>query len=251
MGICANSNNIYDEDGIIADVIRKHGGIPFVKSNIPQQLGMAESLNRVYGNVKNPLNLERSAGGSSGGEAALLASRCSPIGIGTDAAGSIRIPSSFCGVYGFKPSVKRMTRKGVQENSDWQLDEGTCEIMGTTGPLGHCVDDLVEIMRIFLSKDVFEQDIHIPHIPFDNKIYSEVQDNPGKIRLGYFSYDGLYDPVRTAKRGMEETIDACKKIGIEMVEIDLDKFGIMIDAFGYLMMAAGNYREKLRKSVRR
>ena len=74
------------------EVIRKHGGIPFVKSNVPQILGMPESINRIFGQVKNPHNRERAAGGSSGGEGSLLASRCSPVGIGSDAAGSIRIP---------------------------------------------------------------------------------------------------------------------------------------------------------------
>lgn len=95
MGVCALTTRTYDSDGLIAEIIRKNGGIPFVKSNTPQLLGSPESLNRVYGNVKNPHNHERAAGGSSGGEGALLASRCTPIGIGTDAAGSIRIPCHF------------------------------------------------------------------------------------------------------------------------------------------------------------
>jgi len=62
---------------------------------VPQLLAMPESLNRVFGNVSNPHNNERVAGGSSGGEGALIGSECTPVGIGTDAAGSIRIPSHF------------------------------------------------------------------------------------------------------------------------------------------------------------
>lgn len=67
--------------------------IPFVKSNIPQLTLNYDSFNFMWGRVVNPWNKLRSAGGSSGGEAALIASRCSPIGIGSDIGGSVRIPS--------------------------------------------------------------------------------------------------------------------------------------------------------------
>ena len=66
-----------------------------------------ESVNHIYGRALNPWNKSRAVGGSSGGEAALMASRCSIIGIGSDIGGSIRIPSSFCGVYGLKPCMGR------------------------------------------------------------------------------------------------------------------------------------------------
>lgn len=68
------ANRIYHDDGVIAEIIRKHGGIPFAKTNLPQLVGMPETLNRIWGNTKNPYNPERTVGGSSGGEAALIAS---------------------------------------------------------------------------------------------------------------------------------------------------------------------------------
>ena len=60
----------------------------------------------------NPLNTQRTCGGSSGGEAGLIVARCSPVGIGSDIGGSIRIPSEFCGIYGFKPTSGRISIKG-------------------------------------------------------------------------------------------------------------------------------------------
>ena len=90
----------------MAEVFIGFGAIPFVKSNIPQLLMIPETINNFYGRSLNPHNLERSSGGSSGGEASLIASKCSPIGIGTDIGGSVRIPSNFCGVYGFKAGWK-------------------------------------------------------------------------------------------------------------------------------------------------
>ena len=171
LGICSMSENVFNEDGIVAELIRKNGGIPFTKTNVPQLLVMWESMNRIFGITKNPHNKERTAGGSSGGEGSLIGSNCSPIGIGTDSGGSIRIPAHYWGIYGFKPTMKRMTKMGVKETCDWQLSDGVSEIAGTTGPLGHWIDDLVEIMKIFYSKDLFIKDSLIPSIPFNLDLY--------------------------------------------------------------------------------
>jgi len=78
-------------------VLKSAGVVFYVSSNVPQGLGAIESRNRIFGAAKNPWDWSRTTGGSSGGEAGMVAARCSPAGIGSDAAGSIRIPSAFCG----------------------------------------------------------------------------------------------------------------------------------------------------------
>lgn len=88
------------------------GGIIIVRTNLPQFAMTFESVNDIYGRVTNPYDLNRTSGGSSGGEGAIQSSRCSMIGIGSDVGGSIRIPSAFCGVYGLKPSSTRQTDVG-------------------------------------------------------------------------------------------------------------------------------------------
>lgn len=83
--------------------------IPFVRSNVPQ-LGMIFDCNNfVFGRSKNVWNVRRSVGGSSGGEAGLIAASCSPIGLGSDIAGSLRIPASFCGVHSLKVGETRLS----------------------------------------------------------------------------------------------------------------------------------------------
>ena len=114
LGLAARSDNIILEDGLIVENLRRHGAIPFVKSNVPPLLMLYETENIIFGVTKNPLDIKRTPGGSSGGEAALIASRCSPAGIGSDIGGSIRIPCAFCGLYGFKPSSIRTTYKGTE-----------------------------------------------------------------------------------------------------------------------------------------
>ena len=104
------------DDGNIVKVVRKSGMIPFVKSNIPQLAMTFESVNHMWGRATNPWDSTRAVGGSSGGEAAVVAGRCSPIGLGSDLGGSVRIPSEFCGVYSLKPSSLRYPMKGHTYN---------------------------------------------------------------------------------------------------------------------------------------
>ncbi len=84
-----------------------------MKSNIPYMMMSIYAGNHIYGTPLNPYSLIRSVGGSSGGEGGLISTRCSPIGIATDIGGSTRIPSLFCGVYGFKPTSERAGQDGV------------------------------------------------------------------------------------------------------------------------------------------
>lgn len=88
----------------VIDRVIAAGGICLAVTNVPELAMWLETDNRVYGRTANPYDVARTSGGSSGGEAAIVATGASPFGIGTDAGGSIRVPSSFCGVFGHKPS---------------------------------------------------------------------------------------------------------------------------------------------------
>ena len=74
---------------------------------------MCQTFNAIYGTTSNAYDTRRTAGGSSGGEGALIAARGSPLGIGTDIGGSVRIPCHFCGLCGFKPTSGRLSYKGI------------------------------------------------------------------------------------------------------------------------------------------
>ncbi len=72
-----------------------------------------EASNEIWGNSKNPWNTNKSAGGSNGGEGGLISARCSPVGIGGDLFGSLRIPANFCGLYGLRPTGARNSKAGA------------------------------------------------------------------------------------------------------------------------------------------
>ena len=93
-----------------------HGAIVLGKTNIPQGMLMNETDNPVYGRTNNPWNLERGPGGSSGGEAAIIAAGGSVLGLGNDLGGSIRQPAHCCGICGLKPTSGRLTNTGSFEN---------------------------------------------------------------------------------------------------------------------------------------
>ncbi|HRE26460.1 MAG TPA: amidase family protein, partial [Anaerolineales bacterium] len=96
-------------DGPLIRRLREAGVIFLAKTNVAQLLFYVESDNPVYGRTNNPWDLTRTCGGSTGGEAALIAAQASPLGIGGDIGGSIREPAHFCGIAGFKPTSGRLT----------------------------------------------------------------------------------------------------------------------------------------------
>jgi fatty acid amide hydrolase len=91
----------------------KEGCVPFAHTNVPQGLFNIHSYNFVWGASVNPYKKGFISGGSSGGEAVAVATKCCAFGIGSDSAGSAKIPAAFCGVVGFKPTgAIRLSKKG-------------------------------------------------------------------------------------------------------------------------------------------
>jgi Asp-tRNA(Asn)/Glu-tRNA(Gln) amidotransferase A subunit family amidase len=145
LGLACRVGSPAREDAVLVRALRAAGAIPFVRTAVPQLL-MAPETFSFWGVALNPWDLNRTAGGSSGGEAALLAARGSPVGIGTDVAGSIRIPAAYCGVCGFKPTNGRLSMRGVAV-ARRERANGQKEIIPSAGPMGRCVADLELVMR--------------------------------------------------------------------------------------------------------
>ncbi|KAF0042186.1 hypothetical protein F2P81_005718 [Scophthalmus maximus] len=110
-GVIINLDQPANNDGVLVEVLKRQGAIPFVKTNLPQGLLNYDCSNPIYGQTVNPHNLQKTSGGSSGGEGALIGGGGSPLGLGSDIGGSIRIPASFCGICGLKPTSGRLRMK--------------------------------------------------------------------------------------------------------------------------------------------
>ncbi len=124
------------------------GAIPLGVTNTSELTLWIESTNHVYGRTNNPYDPARAAGGSSGGEGAAVGSGGSPFGVGSDIGGSIRVPASFCGVFGHKPSP------GVVPNSGmYPPAPGDASVMLQTGPLTRRAEDLMPLLRVMSGPD--------------------------------------------------------------------------------------------------
>ncbi|CAN0474702.1 unnamed protein product, partial [Laminaria digitata] len=129
---------------------------------------LPESHNAIFGRSENPWKLGRTPGGSSGGEASLVASRCAPLAIGSDVGGSIRIPCHFTGTCGLKPTPERMSTKGMATLSEvGDGRSGQRIIQVAAGPIANCVDDLNLAMTALCSPTMWDGDASLPRLPWD------------------------------------------------------------------------------------
>ncbi|NXJ09022.1 VDHAP protein, partial [Odontophorus gujanensis] len=170
-GLVKFLGQVKEEDSVIVQVLKSQGAIPFVKTNIPQTMINYDCSNLIFGQTLNPLNHQKTPGGSSGGEGALIAGGGSLLGIGSDVAGSIRLPSSFCGLCGLKPTGFRIryTPTTVPFQLMWRLRSFPCMI-GMLGPMARDVDSLALCMKALLCEEMFRLDPTVPPIPFDEEV---------------------------------------------------------------------------------
>ena len=131
-------------DAEVVTSLRSAGAVSIGKTNLHELAFGITSRNSHYGHVQNPLDTTRLPGGSSGGTAAAIAAGIVPMGLGTDTGGSIRIPASYCGLVGFKPTYGLVNRRGVLPLAS-TLDH--------VGPLGSCVEDCALAMNGMLAGD--------------------------------------------------------------------------------------------------
>ncbi len=132
-----------DEDAPVVERVKRAGAIVLGKTNTPEIGWKGVTDNLVFGPTRNPWNLERTPGGSTGGGSAQVAAGLGPIAIGTDGGGSIRIPAAFAGCYGFKPSFGRVPVYPASPN----------EPIAHTGPLANTVRDAALAMDVIAGPD--------------------------------------------------------------------------------------------------
>lgn len=149
------------EDGTVAARLKAAGAIIMGKTNVSPRLLDIQSDNAIFGRTNNPWNLDRTPGGSSGGAAAALAAGMTPLEIGSDLAGSIRIPAHFCGVYGLKTTEHRVSMWG--HIPDLPGAVRSHRIMWSIGPLARSVEDLALAYRIIAGPDGRDPDV--PPLP--------------------------------------------------------------------------------------
>lgn len=168
------------QDATVVARLRAAGAIPIARTNLPDLLFAFESDNLLRGRTNNPYDFSRTSGGSSGGEAALIAACGSPFGLGSDAAGSVRLPAHFCGIASIKPTSGRLPRTGhVPPAGGW------IEALWQIGPMARRVEDLRTMMPLLLGPDGFDHTV--VGMPYGNP--EEVRI--GDLRIAFFTDNGI------------------------------------------------------------
>ncbi|KAK7991182.1 hypothetical protein PG990_015462 [Apiospora arundinis] len=201
------------ENSALVDLLLDLGAVLYVKTNVPQVLMTVESDNNIFGRTLNPWNTSLTAGGSSGGEGALLAFRGSPLGVGTDLGGSIRIPSLCCGTYGFRPSSGRIPF-GRQV---MPLNAGIGAIVPTAGPMANDMSTLQVFMKAVIDAKPFVYDAASTHIPWRG-----INEPPhAKLRLGLLPEDPLFPLHPPVRDTIASVVSILKSNGHVVIPLDV------------------------------
>jgi aspartyl-tRNA(Asn)/glutamyl-tRNA(Gln) amidotransferase subunit A len=168
-------NNKPRRDDIVVKRARNAGAIILGKTNTPAFGYKGETDNLIFGVTKNPWNLKRTPGGSSGGAAAAVASGLSPLAIGSDGGGSIRIPSSFCGTYGLKPTF------GLVPQSNMLL-LGYAGTLVHKGPIVRYVKDSALLLDVLVG-DHFSDRYSLPKPNYS--YLNALEEMPKNLKIGY------------------------------------------------------------------
>ncbi|HWM12569.1 MAG TPA: amidase [Solirubrobacteraceae bacterium] len=167
--------------------LRAAGAILLGKTNCPAYGGGIETDNPVYGRTSNPYDLARTPGGSSGGEAAIVAAGGSPCGLGTDSGASVRLPAHFCGLDSLKPSAGRVPLTGVID------DEGQLGALGDprtqVGPLARSAEDVALLLKVIAGPD--GHDGGVAPVPLGDPAAID----PTTLRVAVQTDNGLAEPT--------------------------------------------------------
>lgn len=147
-GIWSRRDVRADTDAETIRRLDRAGAILVGTTNVPEGGLWLESYNEVYGRTVNPWDARHTAGGSSGGEGAIIAAGGVAFGLGADVGGSIRIPAAFCGVVGHKPTGRMVPNTGY-----WPATQGELSAYLVCGPMGRRVEDMMPILRVLAGPD--------------------------------------------------------------------------------------------------
>jgi aspartyl-tRNA(Asn)/glutamyl-tRNA(Gln) amidotransferase subunit A len=205
---------LIDEDAIIIG-----------KTNCDEFAMGSSNENSAFGNVLNPIDIERVPGGSSGGSAAAAAAGLCDASIGTDTGGSIRQPAAFCGIYGLKPTYGRVSRYGLT---------AFASSFDSIGPFSNNIENIAAILQVMSGVDRLDSTSYGGAVP---NFYNELNLNSKKAKIGipkeYLS-EGLSAEIKNA---VEELIEKLKKDNFEIINIELPLTAYTIAAY-YILTTA-------------
>ncbi|KAK5107528.1 hypothetical protein LTR62_001058 [Meristemomyces frigidus] len=220
------------QNSALVDLLFKLGAILYCKTNVPLTMMALDSHNNVFGRTLNPANMRLTAGGSSGGEGALLALQGSILGIGTDVGGSIRIPAMCNGLVGVKPSHGRVPYAG--QEGGMPAGSSKLGIEATAGPIARSVRDCELLLSAIGNgrPELFDADVIAQTWEQQTSLRKSPTTRAQKpLRVGIVRTDGHVMPLPPIQRLLDDVANILRSPAlpswspIEVVEVDITDFG--------------------------
>ena len=207
-GSPSRAGTIAATDAVVVSRLRAAGAIVIGTTNVAEMLMAYESDNPLHGRTANPWAHDRTAGGSSGGEAAAIAAGCSAGGIGSDGGGSIRVPAHFTGICGLKPTPGRIPGTGHQPAC-----LGPFSLIGVVGPMARTIADLTAMFQAIAGPDLDD--------PMAAPIAATTIDSGSlaDIRVGYFEDDGRVPVTSETRSAVRAAARAAAASGCNVEEM--------------------------------
>jgi len=233
---------VAQKDAPLVERLRRIGAVILGMTNTPELLMAWETDNALYGRTNSPWDLDRTPGGSSGGESAAIASGMSAGGIGSDGGGSIRVPAHFSGICGLKPTPGRIPSTG-----DFPPSGGPFALIGVVGPMARTVADLRVLFEVIQGPD--DGDPCAAPVP----LCWPASDELKQLKIGYFEDDGhtpvtaeIRSAVRTAADALQHAgfqVEPFRPEGLEPARILWKKFFVKMGGMLIAPMFAGREQD--------
>lgn len=217
-----------DHDAPLVRRLRSAGAIILGNTNTPEFLMAWETNNGIYGHTDNPWDLERTPGGSSGGESAAIAARISAGGIGSDGGGSIRVPAHFTGICGLKPTPGRVPATG-----HFPASSGPFAATGVVGPMARTVDDTRLLFEAVAGPD--DGDPYSAPVP----VRAIGDDETLKLKVGLFEDDRRTPVTAETRNAIRRAAAALEQQGFVVEQFRPDNLDEMQEVWWNLFGRAG------------
>jgi len=205
-GLRIMRSHVPDHDATVIARMRRAGAILIGKTNCPPGGTGAESWNSIHGGTRNPYDVNRTPGGSSSGEASIIAAAGSPLGLGSDSGGSIRMPASYCGITALKPTAGLIPVTGA-----YAMPGGLSDPRSQVGPMARYVSDLALVLPVLVGPDGIDSGV-VP-VPLPKRT-----PQLDGLKVAWYADDGMAKPTQAVSAAVRAAARALADQGCAVSE---------------------------------
>lgn len=233
VGFASHVGDPAAHDAALATVLARAGAVFYVKTNVPTAMMIAETVNNVFGRTVSPRHRQLTSGGSSGGESALVRLGGSPLGVGTDIGGSLRIPAACAGIFTLRPSFGRFPTLGCRSGM-----AGQEAVQSVNGPLARSLDDLALEARAVVDARPWRLDPRMLPLPWRGDV-ADAASLPAVLRVAVLWDDGMVVPTPPVARALRVAVERLRAAGHEVVDWDPRDQAQGLSLLGRMFVADG------------